>query len=99
MEYPKYQKPKKVKIVVEKVPAEVDTGLVCNCHREGQEFCFDFERCPSDFCAAAFHTLWPMLRVLELGGRHPWDAVPGVTRVVCPDHKKPVMFRIEAYEE
>ncbi len=94
----KYQRPKKLKIVVEKVPAE-SNGEVCHCHVVGQEFHFDFERCPPDICAAAFHSLWPMLRVVELGGRHPWDAKPGITRVCCPDPEKPVTFRIEAVEE
>ncbi len=90
--------PKKVKIIVEKVPAE-PSGEVCSIHKEGEEFEFGFERCPTNFCAAAFHSLWPMLRVVELGGRHPWDATPGVTRVCCPDHAKPVTFRIETIED
>ena len=52
-----------------------------------------------DFCAAAFHSLWPALRVIELGGRHPWDESVGVTKACCPDPEKPVTFRIEAYED
>jgi uncharacterized repeat protein (TIGR04076 family) len=88
-----FSKPKAVKIIVEKVPVDPNFGP-CSCHKEGQVFTFDFERCPSDFCASAFHSLWPHLRVLELGGRHPWDAEPGVTRVCCPDANKPVTFKI-----
>jgi len=90
-----YNQPKRVRIVVEKVTVNPETGP-CHMHTVGQEFSFDFERCPSDFCAAAFHSLWPHLRVLELGGRHPWDAEPGVTRVACPDPTKPVVFKIIA---
>lgn len=93
----KYQKPKTVRIIVEKCP-EDEAGRPCHMHEVGQVFEFDFERCPSDFCAAAFHNLWPQLRVLELGGRHPWDKQEGVTRVACPDPGKPTIFRIEAYE-
>ena len=52
-----------------------------------------------DFCASAFHSLWPALRVIELGGRHPWDESVGVTKACCPDPEKPVTFRIEAYED
>ncbi len=91
------QRPRKVKIIVDKVPAE-PSGEVCSCHKVGEVFEFDFERCPANFCAAAFHSLWPMLRVVELGGRHPWDATPGVTFACCPDHAKPVTFRIETEE-
>lgn len=94
----KIQKPKKVKIIVEKCPVDKE-GRSCSCHEVGQEFEFDFERCPSNFCAAAFHSLWPQLRVIELGGRHPWDKEEGVTRVACPDPTKPTIFRIEAVEE
>ena len=68
----KYNRPKKARIIVEKCPLD-ESGLPCDTHREGQVFEFDFERCPANFCAAAFHSLWPQLRVLELGGRHPWD--------------------------
>ncbi|MDD6435187.1 MAG: TIGR04076 family protein [Clostridiales bacterium] len=91
----KNNKPKKVRIVVEKVPAD-EKGRTCNCHQEGQVFEVPFERCPANFCAAAFHSLWPMLRVIELGGRHPWDGEENVTRVTCVDPEKPVVFRIEA---
>lgn len=87
--------PKKVRIVVEKITEHPVSG-VCHCHTEGQEFTFDFERCPGDFCSAAFHSLWPHLRVMELGGRHPWDDQEGVTRVGCPDPDKPVVFKIIA---
>ncbi len=88
-------KPKKIKIIVHKLTDHPEHG-VCHMHTEGQEFTFDFERCPSDFCAAAFHSLWPHLRVVELGGRHPWDAVAGTTFVSCPDPNKPVVFKIVA---
>jgi uncharacterized repeat protein (TIGR04076 family) len=97
-DYGKFQKPKKIKIIVEKCPVN-EEGRPCHCHEVGQEFEFDFERCPANFCAAAFHSLWPQLRVLELGGRHPWDKEEGVTRVACPDPGKPTIFRIEAVEE
>ena len=93
----KYNRPKKARIMVEKCPLD-DSGLPCDVHKEGQVFEFDFERCPANFCAAAFHSLWPQLRVLELGGRHPWDKTPGVTRVACPDPAKPTIFRIEVYD-
>lgn len=88
-----YCTPKKVKIIVEKVTQHPVSG-VCHCHKEGEEYSFDFERCPADFCAAAFHSLWPHLRVIELRGRHPWDCKEGETRVSCPDPDKPVVFRI-----
>jgi uncharacterized repeat protein (TIGR04076 family) len=96
--YGKFQKPRKIKIVVEKCPSDSE-GRPCYCHEVGQEFEFDFERCPANFCAAAFHSLWPQLRVIELGGRHPWDREDGITRVACPDPEKPTIFRIEVIKE
>ncbi|HEY3315561.1 MAG TPA: TIGR04076 family protein [Bacillota bacterium] len=90
-----YNHPKKIKIVVHKLTSPPDGGA-CHIHTEGQEFEFDFERCPKDFCAAAFHSLWPHLRVMELGGRHPWDKESGVTYVACPDPNKTTVFKIIA---
>ncbi|MHB0886304.1 MAG: TIGR04076 family protein [Bacillota bacterium] len=92
-----YNQPKKVKLIVHKTTVHPQRGA-CHMHTEGQQFEFDFERCPSEFCAAAFNSLWPHLRVLELGGRHPWDSEPGVTYVACPDPNKPVVFKIVAEE-
>ena len=90
-----HNKPKKISIIVDKLTKHPERG-VCHMHTEGQKFEFDFERCPSDFCAAAFHSLWPHLRVVELGGRHPWDREAGVTYVSCPDPNKQVVFKIVA---
>lgn len=89
--------PRKVTVEVVKVAAE-PSGETCSCFTEGQVFTFDFERCPQDFCAAAFHSIWPMIRVVELRGRHPWDAEEGITFACCPDHAKPVTFKITAVE-
>lgn len=93
------QIPRRVKIVVQDAPQTKSGGPSCELHQVGQEFSFDFERCPQNFCAAAFHSLWPALRVLELGGRHPWDKVEGVTTACCPDAGRPVTFRLEVVEE
>ncbi len=90
-----HKNPRKIKIVVESTPAGKHDGVPCGCLKEGQEFLFDFERCPADFCASAFHSLWPTLRVLELGGRHPWDEEEGVSYSCCPDAERPVVFRLE----
>ena len=95
MSFSQYSKPKPIKIIVEKVTEHPDRGP-CHCHKVGEEFSFDFERCPTNFCAAAFHALWPNLRVIELGGRHPWDKEEGITYVSCPDPNKPTVFKIIA---
>lgn len=93
----KYNKPKKVRITIVKTPLD-EYGEPCSVMKEGQVFEFGFERCPADFCAAAFHSLWPMLRVIELGGRHPWDEKEGLTWACCPDQGKPVTMKIETLD-
>jgi uncharacterized repeat protein (TIGR04076 family) len=90
-----YNTPKKIRITVVKVTNHPERG-VCHCHKEDDTFHADFERCPGDICAAAWNSMWPHVRVLELGGRHPWDRNEGETFVGCPDPNKPVMFKIEA---
>ena len=94
-----FQKPKRVKITVDKCRKHPVDGHTCHCHKEGDTFEFDFERCPADFCASAFHNLWPALRVLALGGRHPWDAKENCTYVACPDPVVTVNFKIETFED
>lgn len=93
-----FNTPKKMRVTVVKTP-EGPNGQPCHMHSEGQVFEFGFERCPGDFCAAAWHSIWPHIRVLELGGRHPWDKQEGLTHACCPDAGKPVTFRIEAVED
>ena len=90
-----YKHPKKVNIIVESCSPGIHDGVPCHCLKEGEVFEFDFERCPQNFCAPAFHSLWPTLRVLELGGRHPWDSVEGVSYSCCPDPDRVVKFRLE----
>ena len=90
--------PKKVTVTVHKVNV-APNGLKCRHHYEGQTFTFPFERMPQDFCAAAFHSIWPHIRVLELGGRHPWDTEENVTYSGCPDPNCPVVFKISVSDE
>lgn len=90
-----FNTPRKMRVTITKTPAD-EHGRTCHMHKEGEVFEFDFERCPANICAAAWHSIWPMIRVVELGGRHPWDRQPGVTNACCPDPFKPVIFRIEA---
>ena len=73
----RYNNPKKARIVVEKCPVD-STGKPCHCHREGQVFEFDFERCPSDFCAAA---LFPSLYWPGAAGSPPHRQIPGPAAV------------------
>ena len=87
--------PKQVKIVVQSVPLGPKDGAPCPFFKKGDEFSFAFEHCPANFCSSAFHSLFPTLRVLEMGGRHPWDDEPGVTYSCCPDAGRPVTFRLE----
>lgn len=97
-DYCQFSKPRRVKLTVVKVAEHPELG-VCHCHKLGDTFTCDFERVPGDICAAAWNSLWAQLRTVELGGRHPWDPEPGVTYVGCPDPNKPVVFKIETFEE
>jgi len=93
-----YNKPRRIKITVVKT-TEHETFGVCHMHKVGDVYSCDFERCPPDICAAAWNSMWAQLRTVELGGRHPWDAEPGVTYVGCPDPNVPVVFKIETFED
>ncbi len=97
-DYCHFSKPRKVKLTVVRVTDHKELG-VCHCHKVGDIFTCDFEKVPGDICAAAWNSLWAQLRTVELGGRHPWDTEAGVTYVGCPDPNKPVVFKIETFEE
>ncbi|HIE05494.1 MAG TPA: TIGR04076 family protein [bacterium (Candidatus Stahlbacteria)] len=61
-------------------------------HRTGQKFIYE-GRLP-DICPAAFHSLYPYLRVLQFGGNLPWEE-EGQALIACPDPENPVVFRLE----
>ncbi len=38
--------------------------------------------------------IYPYLRVLQFGGNLPWEK-EGEAYIACPDHKNPVVFKVE----
>ena len=62
-------------------------------HTIGEKFEYPEDR--GKICAAAFHALYPYIRVLESGGSYPWFEDEGNTHYACcPDHKRPVVFKM-----
>lgn len=61
-------------------------------HRKDQRFIYEGKL--PDICPAAFHSFYPYLRALQFGGNLPWEK-EGEANIACPDHKNPVVFRLE----
>lgn len=66
-------------------------------HREGQ--CFRMSGVtPEGICVSAFAAMLPAIRVLMLGGVHPWSPDPDAEVVACPDPDNPVVFEVRRIE-
>jgi uncharacterized repeat protein (TIGR04076 family) len=65
-------------------------------HQIGETFEYPEER--GKICPAAFHSIYPYIRVMESGGSFPWFDEPGAHSVCCPDYKRPVVFKISRKE-
>lgn len=81
-------KSKRVRLIVERVKTDSDLS-VCPIHFIGQEFELDLSYCPSNFCAVAFHSIWPYLKALT----DRFDGEKGETYVMCPGLHTAVIFR------
>jgi len=67
----------------------------------GDEFILEDSRPPMtipNFCAWAFHEMFPILLTLKYGGRFPWEE-KGNANYSCSDSKNPVVFHMEFVEE
>ena len=78
---------KKIIITIVEQSGFCDAGL-----KKGREFVYEGKL--PDICPAAWDALYPYLRVLQFGGNLPWEE-EGEAYVACPDHKNPVVFKLE----
>ena len=69
------------------------TGTCNLSHEVGDKWIISGQT-PEGMCLAAFHTIYPCLRVLMFGGSHPWETDPEVATIACPDAKNPVVFEL-----
>ncbi len=47
-----------------------------------------------EMCASAYNSIAPAIRVLSLGGEHPWDADKDTSYSMCPDSNVGLVFRL-----
>ena len=66
----------------------------CEQFKDGQEFIIDGE-IPKGFCASAWASIYPNVRLLALGGNLPWFKEKGVALSPCIDGLRPVIFKLE----
>ncbi len=62
-------------------------------HFEGEQFRLG-SKTPRGLCASAYVAIHPSARVLEFGGKFPWDSDPDCTEICCPDPGNPVVFEL-----
>jgi uncharacterized repeat protein (TIGR04076 family) len=83
---------------MKKVVATVKSGT-CNqgFHRVGDSFVIG-ELTPSGMCTSAFDAIFPLILVLQSGGKYFWEKDPQVTYASCPDDTG-LVFEIKLAED
>ena len=62
-------------------------------HKIGEKFEYPEDR--GKICAAAYHSIYPYIRILESGGSYPFFEDEGNTHsACCPDYLRPVVFKM-----
>ncbi|UCD08862.1 MAG: TIGR04076 family protein [Dehalococcoidales bacterium] len=52
----------------------------------------------TEMCASAYNSIAPALRVLCMGGNHPWDSESGESAAMCPDSNVGLIFKLRRIE-
>ncbi len=82
--------PYKVKVTVQSVSkGECPQGF-----KAGDSWLIEDGKTPGGMCASAYNAVAPAIRVLRLGGEHPWDEDKDVTYISCPDSEHCVIHEI-----
>ena len=74
-------------------------GFCAAGHKVGDQWIVDGMGTPEGICVSAFSALYPSLRVLMVGGTHPWESDPDATMVACPDPANPIAFELRRLPE
>jgi uncharacterized repeat protein (TIGR04076 family) len=62
-------------------------------HKVGQEF--DVTGCtPAGMCPLAYHSAYPYIWALSLGGEMYWEKDKNFARIACPDADNPVFMEL-----
>jgi len=86
----------KYKVIIEIVDI-LEEGKCPAGHQIGEKFEYPEDR--GKICAAAYHAIYPNIRVLESGGSYPWFEDEGNTHTACcSDYKRPVVFKMTRRE-
>jgi len=64
-------------------------------HKVGDKWIVNGSLVPGGMCGAAYHVLYPDIRVYRFGGILPWTKDPDVCQIACPDNENPVVFQIK----
>ena len=73
--------------------------IKCTLFDEGREFIVnDINYMPEGFCGWAWRDIYKDLSVLYFGGFFPRPEI-GIAYVSCTDGRKPVVFKLERYEQ
>ena len=83
----------------DKSPVEFTNNPVCDKVELGQEFISEGGACPEGFCAWAFADIQRDITHLRLGGEYPWIKDKGKVLVCCTDGVRPVIFKLERFED
>ena len=62
-------------------------------HEVGQRFDVSGAT-PAGLCPSAFHSAYPSIFALKVGGQLPWEREEGTAHIACPDADNPVVMKM-----
>ncbi len=54
---------------------------------------------PANFCSSAFHSIFPSLWMLQMGGSFPWAEDKDVAVIGCPDSINRAVYELKRVKE
>lgn len=54
---------------------------------------------PTNFCASAFHTLYPTIHMFQMGGDIPWGEDKDRAVIACPDATNRATYELKRVRE
>lgn len=85
-------KTNKVQITVTDI---MGTGRCSQGFKVGDTWLFEKNITPNNFCASAFHSVYPLVKLLYYGGGIPWHTDDSPIYITCPDAHNPVVYELK----
>jgi len=63
--------------------------------KAGDSWVISDGKTPANFCASAFHTIYPTLTMLQTGGSREWAEDKDLSEIACPDATNRAVYELK----